>query len=362
VTDPGYTTSSSLPTINQTQVPSDDQVAGVFWNHLGVFQSQSGTLDVSLASDVSGYAVAGAVRLVEHAAAPTTNLVMNSFGVDSNGNLAVTYTITGVAAPSFSIGISQSTDGKQIGNLVGTIDVASGTDDLAGNDALAVGTHTLEYTDDLGGLDAGQYYIAKLDAYDEVYETSKSDNLSAPLTGVFEDADGSLYVLAANDGDNHNIAITQNASTGVISVTQDSGTPSTFATASEIYVSAYQGNNTIDAAGVNVPLEINGGSGSDTITGGDGGNTIYGGTAGGNTITAGAGDDTIHGDGSTSNTITGGSGTITTTRHPPRVPHHPRCQTSFPRRDKRFVSTGPAATAGQPTSSRHSCRRSLDGM
>jgi hypothetical protein len=67
------------------------------------------------------------------------------------------------------------------------------------------------------------------------------------------------------------------------------------------------------AAGVNVPLEIKGGSGSDTITGGDGGNTIYGGTAGGNTITAGAGNDTIYGygDGSTSNTITGGTGNLT---------------------------------------------------
>jgi hypothetical protein len=310
VIDPGYTTSSSLPAIDQTQPPTDDQAAGVFWNDLGVFQSQSGTLDVSLTSDTSGYAIAGAVRLVENASAPTTNLVMNSFGVDSNGNLAVTYTVTGAAATPFSIGIYQSTDGKQAGNLVGTIDV-SGENDLAGNNDLAVGSHTLEYLGDLGGLDAGQYYIAKLDAYDEVYETTKSDNLSAPLIGVFEDADGSLDVLAANDGDNHDIEITQNTSTGAVSVTEDSGAPLTFADAGEIYVMAYQGNDTISAADVIAPMEINGGSGSDTIVGGDGGNTIYGGLAGGNTILAGAGDDTIHGDGDTSNTITGGSGTDT---------------------------------------------------
>ncbi len=74
-----------------------------------------------------------------------------------------------------------------------------------------------------------------------------------PLTGVFENADGSPYVLATNDDDNHDIGITQNASTGEIPVTEDSGTPVTFASPSEIYVAAYQGNDTIDAAGVNVP-------------------------------------------------------------------------------------------------------------
>jgi Ca2+-binding RTX toxin-like protein len=310
VADPGYTTWTSLATIDQTQPPVDDQAAGVFWHHLGVFQSQSGTLTVTLASDTAGHVLAGASRLVLDATAtavPTTNLVMDSFSVDSNGLSAVTYEVTGAASTPFSIGIYESTDGKQATTLVGTIDV-SGQDDLAGNNALAVGTHTLEYTGDLAGLAAGQYYIAKLDAYDEVYETSKSDNLSSPLTGVFQTPDGSLYVLAANDDDGHSINVTQDS--GAIAVSVDS-TTSLFGGVSQLYIAAYQGTNTINAAGIDIPMTIDGGSGSDTITGGDGGNTIYGGTSGGNTITAGAGDDTIYGDGSTSNTITGGSGNLT---------------------------------------------------
>ena len=92
------------------------------------------------------------------------------------------------------------------------------------------------------------------------------------------------------------------------------GSTQAFQNASAINVVAYQGTNSIDAAGVTLPMTIYGGDGSDAITGGDGGNTIYGGTAGGNVIHAGAGDDTIYGGGDAGgghNTIYGGAGNDT---------------------------------------------------
>ena len=55
---------TSIATVDQTQPPLDDQADGVYWRDLGVFQCNSSTLKVSLASDSSGNALAGAVRLV----------------------------------------------------------------------------------------------------------------------------------------------------------------------------------------------------------------------------------------------------------------------------------------------------------
>ena len=201
---------------------------------------------------------------------------MGSFSLNFFGFLAVTYTITGPAgvdSAPFSIGIYQSSDGLHTDNLAGTIDV-TGNDGVAG-DGLSPGTHTLWYIGSLNGLDCGQYYIAKLDCYNELVPTRRNDLVSAPLTGVFRDSDGSLYVILNNG----NVRISQDAGTGGVMV---NGGATAYENVSEIYVVTYSGNNTIDAAGVNVPMEIYGGSGSDTIYGGDGGNTIYGGTAGGN--------------------------------------------------------------------------------
>ena len=173
--------------------------------------------------------------------------------------------------------------------------------------------HTLTYDGDLSGLDSGQYYLARLDAYEQVTETTKADNLSAPLSGVFEDSDGSLYAVTGLDGNSHSLTFSQDAATGDLIVDLD-GSAQAFQNAGTINVVAYQGTNSIDAAGVNLPMTIYGGDGSDAITGGDGGNTIYGGTAGGNVIYAGAGDDTIYGGGSAGgghNAIYGGAGSDT---------------------------------------------------
>ena len=240
---------------------------------------------------------------------PATNLIMDSFTANAHGQLAVTYTIVGQNAPPFSIGIYQSADGVQPTNLVGTINVSDSSDLTGGGGAV----HTLTYDGDLNGLDGGQYYLARLDAYDEVAETTKTDNLSAPLTGLFQDSDGSVYALTGLDSSGHNVAFVQNPTSGDLTVNLD-GSVQTFQGVGTIYMVAYHGANTIDAAGVDLPMTVYGGDGHDTIIGGDGGNTIYGGTAGGNVIYAGAGDDTIYGRGGTGgghNRIYGGAGSDT---------------------------------------------------
>ena len=204
---------TGIPTLDQTQPPLDDQGAGVYWRHLGVFQCNSRVLNVSLASDGSGYVLAGAVRLVQEPAAPTTGLTMDGFAIDGNGLPAVTYTITGtpgVDCAPFSIGIYQSADGLHTDNLVGTIDLR-GEKDLNNTDDLSRGTHTLEYADGLSGC--AQYYIAKLDCYNEVVETSRNDNISAPLTGMFKQADGTVFVLgSATWIANDSVTVTQTPS------------------------------------------------------------------------------------------------------------------------------------------------------
>ena len=245
----------------------------------------------------------------------STNLVMDTtdgFVVDADGNLAVKYEIVGDNAAPFSFGIYQSADGVQPTTLVGTIDVSDSAD-LTGSSGTGT-QHTLTYDGDLAGLDGGQYYLAKLDAYNEVYETTKAGNVSGSLLGIFQSADGSVYVFDdPGSSGSDDVTVSQNSATGDITIAvgphgEMPATVETFANGSGVTVCTYNGNNTINAAGVTVPLTIYGGSGSDTITGGDGGNTIYGGTAGGNTIHGGNGGDTIYGRGSVTNHIYGGSG------------------------------------------------------
>ena len=136
---------------------------------------------------------------------------MNSFAANADGQLAVTYSIVGQDAPPFSIGIYQSADGVQPTNLVGTIDV-SDSSDLVGSSG--GDQYTLTYDGDLNGLDGGQYYLARLDAYDQVAETIKTDNLSAPLTGLFQDSDGSVYALTGANTAGHAVAFSQDPAIG----------------------------------------------------------------------------------------------------------------------------------------------------
>ena len=71
--------------------------------------------------------------------------------------------------------------------------------------------------------------LAKLDANNEVYETSKSDNLSGPLSGTFQGDDGTVYVLddpgiTGSDA----IDVSQDAATGDNTVAVSGDWPRTF--------------------------------------------------------------------------------------------------------------------------------------
>jgi Ca2+-binding RTX toxin-like protein len=249
--------------------------------------------------------------------------------VDAEGNLSVGYTITcptSQSAPDFTIGIYGSPDGRQPVTLLQTFDVDD-SNLLTGSTAGI--THTATFPADLGDLDANGFVVAKLDAYDEVYETTKSDNVSTPLLGAFQtpQGDGNVYVYSTAT----NIDVSQDQQTGVLTVTVG-GTTYSFSNVGSVYLGIAGAGGTVHATGVDLPVSIYGGTGNYTIYGGDGGNTIYGGsgsdtifggagsdtihggTAGGNHIYAGSGDATIWGDGGLSdpgNTIAGGNGSDT---------------------------------------------------
>ena len=321
----------TLPTVNQTESPADLQEAGVFWHDLGVYQAASGTLIMQLGTDGSGEVLANAAMVVPLETAPVTNLAMDSFGVDSSGNLSVTYTINGEDSPPFSIGIYGSPDGRQAGLLPSPSGGGAGgeggllqTYDITDPTLLGGGgqTYTVSIPPDLSG-DSSPYLVAMLDCYDQVTETSKADNVSSPLSGVFQNGDGAVYVMGS-DSVNENVTFLQNPAAGATTVTIN-GAAQQFSGAAALYVATGGGNDTIDASGVNLPLTAYAGSGSDTIIGsagndeiygGSGADTIYGGT-GNNWIQAGSGNATIYGGpeddwlygGSGTDKITGGSGT-----------------------------------------------------
>ncbi len=199
--------------------------------------------------------------IAPYATPPLTTLTMKGFNTNDNGNLTVSYTINGEDAPPFSIGIYQSLDGVQLGELIGTIDVSDPAD-LSGGGA----THTLEYGGTLNGLDNGEYYLAQLDCYDQVQQTTRAGDTSGPLTGIFETSDGSLYALTGLDGGSHTLVFSQDGA-GDVTATLD-GVAATFQNVNMIYAVTYHGTNTIDASGVSVLSELYGGDGNDTINGG----------------------------------------------------------------------------------------------
>jgi PKD repeat protein len=314
---------SDISTVDQAEPPFDYLAAGVYWHDLGVFEVTSGTLAVQLGPDGSGEVLANAAMIVPYAPPPLTTLLLNQpgdgFAVDDNGNLTVTYTINGEDSPPFSIGIYQSADGIQPGALAGTIDV-SDPGDLTGGGA----QHTLVYQGGLNGLDGGQYYLAQLDYNAQVEQTTRANGTSAPLTGVYQDGDGSVYTLFGTDSASHSLTFSQDTS-GDVTMNLD-GTATTYQNVPEIYVGAYQGSYNIDASGVTAPLTVYCGSGDDTVIGGQGNNQMYGGSgtdvfdgsngqnnfiqagSGDATITGGDGNDWLYG-GSGTNNIIGGAGT-----------------------------------------------------
>jgi hypothetical protein len=263
----GGTTWSSQPTVNQQQAPTDYQMAGVFWHDLGIFHATAGTLIVQLGTDStddSGEVLADSAMIVPQATAPLTDLAMNTsgFNVDANGNLSVTYTVNGEDSLPFSIGIYGSPDGVQPTTLMQTDEVDDPTL-LAGGGQ----SHTVTFPASLDAIDSSEYVVAQLDSNDAVEETSKADNISAPLSGIFEQDDGTLLVLGnATSLTGDNIALTQDLVTGNVTVGitgEDPTSSESFAGVSAVTISTPGGNNTIDIdPSMTAPVSLFAGAGS----------------------------------------------------------------------------------------------------
>jgi hypothetical protein len=120
---------------------------------------------------------------------------MDAFTVDDTGDFSVTYTITGpsnqTVAP-FTIGIYGSPGGSsfQPTELLQTYPVTDPS-------LLAAGTYTVTFAGDPGQLDSNCFLVADLDVYNNVRETTKADKVSAPLSGVFQTGDDTVYAFTA---------------------------------------------------------------------------------------------------------------------------------------------------------------------
>jgi hypothetical protein len=147
----------------------------------------------------------------------TTNLAMEAFTVDTSGDFSVTYTVTGQDALPFVIGIYGSPGGSsfQPTELLQT-DPVSDPSLLAGGGQ----TYTVTFVGGLGQLDSNCYLVASLDVYNNVRETTKADNVSAPLSGAFQTDDGSVYAYApvTAAGDTNTVLISQDPTSGDITV------------------------------------------------------------------------------------------------------------------------------------------------
>ena len=118
--------------------------------------------------------------------------------------------------------------------------------------------------------------MADLDVYNTVRETTKADNVSAPLSGVFQTGDGTVYAFSpVGAASVNNVVLVSQDQYGNITVALN-GADYTFSSVSGVTIATPTGDNTINGQGVRVPLTIYGGAGSDQIHGGAGGNTIYG--------------------------------------------------------------------------------------
>ena len=106
-----------------------------------------------------------------------------------------------------------------------------------------------------------------MDINNAVYEQSRADNISAPFSGMFEQDDGSVYVVGnATSITGDQMSVTQDTSGDVtVSITTKRGTrqQSDVPGASCVTISTPGGNNTINIdPSVTEPVSVYGGSGS----------------------------------------------------------------------------------------------------
>ncbi len=117
-------------------------------------------------------------------------------------------------------------------------------------------TYTVTFAGDPGQLDANCFLVADLDVYNNVRETSKADNVSAPLSGVFQTGDGTVYAFSpAGDPSVSNTVLVSEDQFGNVTVAVN-GTDYTFSSVCGVTIGTPTGDSTIDAAGSDPPLSV----------------------------------------------------------------------------------------------------------
>ena len=158
------------------------------------------------------------------------NLSAGVFLVSAQGQMSVTYTVTdnnNSSATSFSIGIYGSPDRVTPANLLQTYQVTDPS-------MLTPGQHTALFDAALSGLTESDYLLAKLDINDQVYETSRADDTSAPWEGLFQQGDGSVYVV---EDSSVSVAVRQDANSGNVTVKLNGSDQPAFSNVSGVTVS-----------------------------------------------------------------------------------------------------------------------------
>ena len=205
---------------------------------------------------------------IEHQVNPATptDLTINSFTMDDQGQIQISYTVGNASAPPFSIGVYGSPDGAHLGDLLQTYEVSD-------PQFLTVGPQTVTFPADFSDGDPGNYLIAVLDPGDDVYETSRAGNvgnlsLAGTATAFRNGDDGNVYVFAEGCWWN-NVAVTQDPTSGdvYVAVSSDSYYNGyTFSNASNVYVYSPGGSTVSIDPGVTAPVSVYAGPGS-TVTG-----------------------------------------------------------------------------------------------
>ena len=267
-------TGPTITAVSQQIAPADYQADGVFWHNLGVFQVTSGTTLVVQLNGNASPVLADAVQLVACDAAPAGNMSLygGAFSINAQGQMSVTYTVNstnGSSVVPFSIGICGSPDKTQPTNVLQEYQVTDPS-------MLTPGQHTALIDAALSGLTEDDYLVAKLDVNNQVYQTAQSGSVSAPATlppgGVFQQSDGSLYVLGVPDSTksnntDDNVGVTQDPNSGnvTITTTTSTGTPvtNTFSGVSSVTISTPLGGNSV-AVDPTMPVSVFGGAASST--------------------------------------------------------------------------------------------------
>ena len=192
---------------------------------------------------------------IEHQVNPATptDLTINSFTMDDQGQIQISYTVGNASAPPFSIGVYGSPDSAHLGDLLQTYEVSD-------PQFLTVGPQTVTFPADFSDGDPGNYLIAVLDPGDDVYETSRAGNvgnlsLAGTATAFRNGDDGNVYVFAEGCWWN-NVAVTQDPTSGdvYVAVSSDSYYNGyTFSNASNVYVYSPGGSTVSIDPGVTAP-------------------------------------------------------------------------------------------------------------